>query len=326
MTKRWNHYGLFLTLAFACPINAATSALAQDARPAVKKWRPHEGTYAVPGEGFVETCGEFGDLIVRLREKEISGHEWSCKVGKLTDTGPGAIKIQMTCDDYNLAEDLKKPEGTRFKEIIVLKKIDENSISGRKTVDGKFKDPEFKAVYCPEEAQQMYRDAGKKDAEGEQTESGQKLSAFEIKRGAVQYQLRTAQWHPRDGVYASPGADFNDRCTRSGDAVIELDQIAISSGASHCEVASVESASQDSIRLDTRCGLEPGASRMVARTIGSQIVFVPMGSEKIVITKNGDQTIVLQKSSNGEFSEPAQPLAYCPEAAQRAYADSKKAK
>jgi hypothetical protein len=41
----------------------------------------------------------------------------------------------------------------------VLKKIDSHSMVVRKTVDGKFKDPEWKAVYCPKEAQQMYRDA-----------------------------------------------------------------------------------------------------------------------------------------------------------------------
>lgn len=81
--------------------------------------------------------------------------------------------LDMTCSDFNLAEDLKKPEDTEFKEIVLLKKIDDKSMRVRKTLDGKFKDPEFKAVYCPRKAQQMYRDAAvKSEARTEKKESG----------------------------------------------------------------------------------------------------------------------------------------------------------
>lgn len=170
MAKHWTRYSLFSTLAAICMMNAPMPMLAQDAKPAIQKWRPKEGTYAVPGKGFAGTCGEFGDLIIGLREKDISGHEWGCKVTKLTDTGPGAIRVEMTCSDYNLAENLKKPEDTEFKEIILLKKIDETSMSARRTVDGKFKDPEFKAVYCPKEAQELFLESrAKKKAEAAQS-------------------------------------------------------------------------------------------------------------------------------------------------------------
>ena len=54
--------------------------------------------------------------------------------------------------------------------------------------------------------------------------------------------------------------------------------------------------------------------------------FVAPGTERIIIRKNDEKTVSLQKSHDGEFSEPAQPLAYCPASAQRAYADSKKTK
>lgn len=74
----------------------------------------------------------------------------------------------MTCSDLNLAESLKKPEGAKFKEALLLKRIDDKSMSARKTLDGKFKDPAWKAVYCPDEAQQMHRDAeAKSKAEAE---------------------------------------------------------------------------------------------------------------------------------------------------------------
>jgi hypothetical protein len=162
--------------AFAYVLSTITPTLAQDnAKPTTGKWRPMEGTYASPGKGFVEACGEFGDLIVQLRDKEISGHEWGCKVRKLTDTGPDAIRINMTCGDLNLAENLKPPEGKKFSEVILLKKIDDKSMLVRKTLDGKFKDPEWKAVYCPKESQQMYRDAtAKSKAEAEQSKGQNK--------------------------------------------------------------------------------------------------------------------------------------------------------
>jgi hypothetical protein len=53
---------------------------------------------------------------------------------------------------------------------------------------------------------------------------------------------------------------------------------------------------------------------------------VPVGSEEIIVTNSGHERVTLQKSRNGEFSEPGQLLAYCPESAQRAYLESKKAK
>ena len=142
-----NTYRGFLrsTFAFACVFGMVTAVMAQDVmKQANEKWRPKEGTYASPGKGFVETCAEFGDLAIALREKEISGHEWGCKV-----TAPDAIKVDMVCDDLNLAEFIKAPEDKKFKEVMLLKKIDEKSMSVRKTINGKFKDPEWRAVYCP---------------------------------------------------------------------------------------------------------------------------------------------------------------------------------
>ncbi len=196
----------------ACTFGAVAPTPAQDAAPpAEAKWRPKEGTYASPGKGFAEACGESGDLIIGLREKDISGHEWGCTVRKLTDTAPGAFRIDMTCSDNNLAEDLNKPEGAKFKEIILLKKIDDRSMLVRKTLDGKFRDPEWKAVYCPKDAQQMFRDS-----------VAQNQARIEQDKAAA----KTA-WQPRDGVYASAGADFDDRCMKSGDAVVRLGQSAL---------------------------------------------------------------------------------------------------
>jgi hypothetical protein len=76
----------------------------------------------------------------------------------------------MTCSDYNLAEFIEDPNPERkFKEIMLLRKVDENNIFVRKTQNGKFKDPNWRAAYCPEDAQRMYTEARARDkAEAEQ--------------------------------------------------------------------------------------------------------------------------------------------------------------
>jgi hypothetical protein len=122
-----------------------------------------EGTYAQPDKDFENQCGEYGDLIVESAKKRISGHEWGCDVTKLTDVGPGAIKLNMTCDDNNLAVSIEAPEETRFKEILILKKIDQTKISVRKTFNGKFKGSSWPATYCSQDAQRMYRENTAKD-------------------------------------------------------------------------------------------------------------------------------------------------------------------
>ena len=71
----------------------------------------------------------------------------------------------MTCYDYNLAEFIKdpNPEERKFKEIMLLRKIDEKSMFVRKTANGKFKDPDWPASYCPEDGQRRYAEAKARD-------------------------------------------------------------------------------------------------------------------------------------------------------------------
>jgi len=298
VTKRWTH--IILSLAFM--MSASGPTLARDVQKSLvqERWRPKDGLYASPGKGFAEICQEFGDLTVGLRENDIGGHEWGCKIGKLTDIGPSSIKIEMTCSDYNLAEDLKKPDETEFKEVILLKKIDGRSMLVRKTVDGKFKDPEWKAVYCPKDAQRMFLDAqAKNKADAEQEKAAEKMA-----------------WQPRDGIYANAGANFDDRCTRSGDAVIRLAQSSLSIGGASCYVAHVWRKPPDVV-LDVNCG-----QSLIIRGTS----FEPPAPESVILSKMDDQSILLRRVQNGQAPGTEQRLRYCPEAAQRAYVDSIKAK
>jgi hypothetical protein len=84
----------------------------------------------------------------------------------------------MTCNDYNLAESIKDPTPyeRKFKEIMLLRKIDAKSIFARKTLNGEFKHPDLRAAYCPEEAQRMYTEAMERDkAEAENKATEERL-------------------------------------------------------------------------------------------------------------------------------------------------------
>lgn len=277
-------------------------ALAQDATPSTTaKWRPKDGIYVVAGKTIAERCADSTEFYVDLYKKSVGGNEWSCKVGKLTDTDPGTIRLDMTCSDYNLAEDLKKPEDTEFKEVMLLKKMDGASMLVRKTVGGKFKDPEWKAVYCPKDAQQMYRDS---------------IAENQAKREQEKAAAKTA-WQPRDGVYASAGADFDDRCLKSGDAVVRLAQKAVSIGAISCYVSYVSVQPPNSVTLNVNCG-----AQAVVRSDGS--IGGSNSAESVTLTKTDDQSVLFRRSRDGQAVGAEQQLRYCPDSAQRAHAESNK--
>ena len=297
---------VLLRAAFALTLltSATTTAFAQDiAKPATEKWRPKEGTYAEPGVNFGLRCGEFGDFIIELNEKSISGNEWSCKITKLTETAPGAIRLDMTCYDYNLAEFIKDPNPEKeFREIMLLRKIDGKSVFVRKTQNGKFKGPDWRASYCPEEDQRLHAEAKARDRpEAEQT--------------ATEERLRLNPWRPRDGIYATPGTNFEDRCLKASDATIEFSERSISSGTDKCSVTFIRD-EPDAIKLFASCSQEPNAQGSIGR------VALP-SSETILLKKIDDNTISMQKSKNGNFIDPGTQLSYCGQDVQRMHAQQK---
>lgn len=124
-------------------------------RSAPDKWRPKDGTYATPGPNFDARCVEYGDTQIDWNDNFISGGEEGCKITKLTDTAPGSIRLDVACESADR-------EGRPYKEIILLKKIDEKAIFVRETQDGKFKRPGGSMAYCPDSAQRLYNDSKKK--------------------------------------------------------------------------------------------------------------------------------------------------------------------
>jgi hypothetical protein len=172
-----NRRAIFVGTIFgiACLVVAGAPAFAQqNATATPTPWRPAEGLYV----STLTNCEEYADVIVDLAEKAILGHEWSCEVTKLTDTAPGAIQLNMTCDDYNLAQALnpKDPnwESRKFKEIMYLRKVDDKSMVVRKTTNGKLKYPSWRALYCPEKDQRAYIEDNEKAAKDAATDAAER--------------------------------------------------------------------------------------------------------------------------------------------------------
>jgi hypothetical protein len=247
----------------------------------------------------------FGDFIVELNEKSISGNEWSCKVTRLTDRAPGSIRLDMTCSDYNLAEDINDPNPyeREFKEIMLLRKTDGKSVFVQKTLNGKFKSPEWRATYCPEEAQRMYTEAmAKNKAEAEQTAASERLSR--------------EPWRPQNGVYATPGVNFEDRCQKAGDATIDFSDRSISRGTDKCSVTFIRD-EPNAVQLFATCSQEPNAQGSIAAA---------RSSETIILKKVDDKSVLLQKSKNGVFIDSGAQLSYCGQDAQQKYVQKKAGK
>lgn len=268
------------------------------AQPSIKaqmeKWRPKNGIYEEFGHG--ERCGESTDLFIELTEKIIAGFEYSCVINKLTDTAPGAIKLDMTCADHNLAEYIgdPNPNDRTFKETVLLKKIDEKTIFVRKTINGRFKDPAWKASYCPEKWQLAERRARREEKE---------LNAREKAEDAAN--AGKPKWRPRDGVYAGKDKDFNDRCAAFSDVTIGLSDGSISTGASKCKILMLNDF-RNEINVKMICDGKTGEKSLSMRRVD-------------------DSTIYLTRSENGAF-ETAGPVSYCPDDVQRAFGQQKSGK
>ncbi len=123
-------------------------------------------------------------------------------------------------------------------------------------------------------------------------------------------------WQPRDGVYASAGADFDDRCMKSGDAVVRVAQSALSIGGAGCYIAHVSVEPPNSVTLNVNCG-----GRGVVTSNGS--ILGSNFTESVTLSKIDDQSVLFRRSRNGQALWSDQQLRYCPEAAQRDFTESK---
>ena len=319
VTKQVSHCAAVLTTLFTWIFNAPSPAVAEERpKPSIEKWRPKDGRYTSPGLDFDGRCMESDYIYIDLAQRSIGGNEWSCEVNQLTDTARDTIRLSMKCYDLNLAESLRRPdnnpEDRTFKEVMVLKRTNENAVSIRKTLNGKFGDPAWQADYCPQEAQQAHAEA---EARG---------------RAASEYKIpeqlsRPNQWRPKDGIYASTGPDFGDRCAKSGDVAIGLIDGSISSGKAQCKVVEVMNTGQAAMSLNMTCNQpsakQPPSPAKKGSETNSRREAGTLSMDVIRMSRIDDNTFHMQKTVDRKFKDDGGPVAYCPEDAQRAYAARK---
>jgi hypothetical protein len=274
------------------------------------KWRPEDGIYAAPGKDFLASCSEYDDIVIDLRDRSVSGNEWSCKITSVVNEAPDAIKIEMTCDDYNLAQYINprdpKPEERRFKEILLLKRIDAGTIVVHKSSNGKFKYPAWTASYCPKETQRSYAKA--------KTEGKQKAKEESKQKAEQEQALRNA--HPRDGVYSAAGADFEDRCAKFDDTIVAFAGKSIATASNICKIENTRVQLPDTVRIDAACTLQAASG---PETVSVQDPNTIQDRENLMFKKIDDKTVILWIINNGHFTGDGRTLSYCSDKVQRAY-------
>ena len=278
-----------------------------------KKWRPATGYYASPGKEFDSDCRkEYGVFNVDLPKKSVSGFEWSCEINKLTDTASGAIKLNMTCDDLNMPASAGPNSQERsFKEVMLLERTSGKSMFVRKTINGKFKGPNWQADFCPEDVQRAYIEAEKQQRDASKYKVPEQL-------------LSPNQWRPKEGIYANVGPDFADRCTKSGDIILSLTEGSIVSDKIECKAVGLMNTGQAEFSMVITCP-QPAAkqaSKKNDKNINPRGLANPESSsaDAIRMKRIDDNTFHLQKTVDKKFKDEGGPVAYCPEEAQRAYA------
>ena len=317
-TNELSHSDRTSPLVISSLLGTLTSAFAQHvAASPTEQWRPTDGYYESPGKNFDSDCRrEYGVFTIELAERSVHGFEWNCKVDKISDMDSGAIKLNMTCYDLNMPTSARDPDaGERpFKEIMLLKRINHKSMSVRKTIAGQFKGRSWQADYCPEDVQQMRINEKKRAVEEAKYKIPEQLS-------------RPNQWRPKDGIYASTGPDFSDRCAKSGDIAIGLTDGSISSGKAECKVVEVMNTGQAAMSLNMTCS-QPSAKKAPTQTkksaeANSRREAGTLSMHVIRMSRIDDNTFHMQKTVDKNFKDDGGPVAYCPEEAQRAYAARK---
>jgi hypothetical protein len=284
-----------LSLAFVLALasSAATPVTAQEiakTMPApAEGWRPKDGIYAYGGKDFDVRCSDFGELTIALARSKIMGYEVSCKVTNRTRIARETLKIGLLCLDYNLAAHLRKPDEWEFKEVMLLKRINETTLSVQKTTNGKFTDPSAQATYCPERAQRKYTEMLRKEREEKKAESAAKT---------------LEKWISQDGVYATPGADFNDRCLKLDGLVLGLSDGSVSLGENKCNIYTRSDWRPNEISLQMICNGKTG-------------------SYEIDLRKTNDRTIMIR--GKDALMKADGPVEYCSEEAQRVYREQRAA-
>jgi len=189
-----------------------------------------------------------------------------------------------------------------------IKRLDETTISVQKSLNGKLKDPPWREAYCPLKTQRALAEASLKA----KVEAKQKAELEQAQKDA----------HPRDGVYAAAGPDFEERCTKAGDTVVAFSAKSITTASNLCGISRTRVQLPDTVRIGADCTLKPASD---PGAVNVQDWRTTPDHENLMFKKIDDKAVILWIINNGRFTGDGRTLSYCSDQVQRADAGQRRA-
>ncbi|QOG18598.1 hypothetical protein [Bradyrhizobium sp. SEMIA] len=127
--------------------------------------------------------------------------------------------------------------------------------------------------------------------------------------------------HPRDGVYAAAGGDFEDRCAKFNDTIVAFSGKSITTASNICKIENTRVQLPDTVRLGAACTMQPASG---SESISVQDKASTPDRENLMFKKIDDKTVILWIINNGHFTGDGRRLSYCSDQVQRAYAGQRR--
>ncbi|WP_439398136.1 hypothetical protein ACRQ5Q_13035 [Bradyrhizobium sp. PMVTL-01] len=130
------------------------------------------------------------------------------------------------------------------------------------------------------------------------------------------------QADPRDGVYATAGADFDDRCAKFNDTIVAFAGKSITTASNICKIENTRGQLPDTVRIGAACRMQPASG---SEAISVQDKASTPDHENLMFKKIDEKTVILWIIDNGHFTGDGRKLSYCSDQVQRAYAGQRPA-
>lgn len=119
------------------------------------------------------------------------------------------------------------------------------AISIQKSLNRKLKDSPWRAAYCPLETQRALAEAT--------------LRAKVEAKQKVEQDRALKEAHPRDGIYAAAGPDFEDRCAKFNDTIVAFAGKSMTTASNICKIENTPVQLPDTVRIGAACTMQPAS-------------------------------------------------------------------
>ena len=181
------------------------------------------------------------------------------------------------------------------------------AISVQKSLNGKLKDTPWREAYCPLKTQRTLAEAT--------------LAAKSEAKQQAEQERTLKEAHPRDGVYAAAGADFEDRCAKFNDTIVAFVGKSITTASNICEIENTRVQLPDTVRIDAVCTLQAASG---PEAVSVQDPNTIQDRENLMFKKIDHKTVILWIIKDGHFTGDGRKLSYCSDQVQRAHAGQRR--